>query len=205
MELPVIENTYRCSIRQSISGKLAVNVVHVRTTSSEDAEDVGNAVAQAWGHDDGPCKEQSTGVTLSGVDVTPLDGVSPTVSVTFGLADNQAGQHSAFTMPAGDVMCVGLKSAKRGRRFNGRLFFSGLCTNQAENNQQAWLGATATALQAELIVFRAQLSDAIAGTEHVVATYGFNPITEETWEPEANEILTYSPSVAIASQRRRDR
>lgn len=205
MELPVIENTYRCSIRQTVAGKTVVNVVHVRSIDPEDAEDVGVAVAKAWGHDDGPCKYQVVTTVLAGVDVTPLDGESPTVSVTFGLADNQTGQVSAFPMPAGDAMCIGLKSAKRGRRFNGRLFMSGFASNQMPNDQQSWTSTHASNVQAALITFRAELTDAITGLEHVVATYGFNPITEETWTPEANEVVTYSPSTSVASQRRRDR
>lgn len=205
MELPIIEGVYRCSIRQSISGKNAVNVVHVEAETPETASDVATAVAKAWGDDLGPCLLQSTGVDLLGVDCTPLDGVSPTVSVGFGAAENDSGKHSAFTMPAGDAMCIGLKSETRGRRSNGRLFLSGLCTNQLENNQQSWLSATATAAGSAMEAFNAVLDTEIDGLQLVVATYGFNPVTEETWTPAAYHVVSFSPSTAVASQRRRDR
>jgi len=205
MALPVIDDVFRCAIRQTVSGKNAVNVIHVFAPGSPSSAAVAAAVAKAWGDDAGPCLLQATGVTLDGVDVTALDGVSPSVSGTFGLADNQTGQHSAFTMPAGDAMCVALKTDTRGRRANGRLFLAGLCSNQMETNQQAWLGATASAAVTAFGVFATVLDDEITGALHVVATYGENPDTEETWTPAAYPILTYSPSTSVASQRRRDR
>jgi hypothetical protein len=172
-----------------------VNILHVQTTTPEDADTVGDAVAAAWGLDEGLCLLQSTSVTLDGVDVTPLDGVSPTVSVAFGGAENQAGQHSAFPMPAGDAMVISLKSAARGRSKNGRLFLGGLCSNQMPNDQQSWSSTTVSTATAAWAAMVAKLDDDISGSQFVVASYLL---------VEAFPIITASPKTAVASQRRRD-
>jgi len=195
MVLPVIPDVYRCAVGYAVAGQGAVNVLHVTAPGDPSPVTVALAVAEAWGATDSLCSLQSTSVNLNTVEVTPLDGLTPTSGASFGAADNDNGTHSAFPMPAGDCLVLSLKSAERGRSKNGRLFISGLCSNQMDTNQQFWSGATQTAAEAAWGVFLTELNAAIGGAVPVIASYKLE---------EAFEVVSATARSSVCSQRRRD-
>jgi len=196
MALPVIEDCFRCAVEYTVAGQNCVNVLHVSSASPSTAATIADAVAKAWGETDSLCSLQSTSVNLNAVAVTPLDGESPTVESSFGVADNDNGTHSAFPMPAGDALVISLKTALRGRSHSGRLYLAGLCSNQMPNDQQSWSGSTLTAASAAWAVMAAKLDTEETGARFVVASYKLETM---------NQVVSVSPKGGVASQRRRDR
>jgi hypothetical protein len=195
MALPVIDHVYRCAVDYSVAGRPCTNVLHVEAASDPNPTAVALAVAEAWGEDTGLCLLQSTSVNLIGVEVTPLDGVTNSAAASFGVAENDNGKHSAFPMPAGDCLVLSLKSDTRGRSANGRMYLSGLCTNQLENDQQSWLSATISAAQAAWTQTATILEAEISGAIFVVASYKLEV---------AFPITSVTPRSFVASQRDRD-
>jgi hypothetical protein len=170
-------------------------VLHVNAPGSPAAVTVALAVAEAWGEDTSLCLLQSTSVNLNTVEVTPLDGTSPTTGASFGAAENDNGKHSAFPMPAGDCLVLSLKSAERGRSKNGRLFLSGLCSNQMDTNQQFWSGATQTAAEAAWLQFVTVLEAELSGAVVTIAS----AVLEQDFP-----VVSATARSSVCSQRRRD-
>lgn len=195
MALPVIPNVFRCAVRQSVAGQSAVNVFHVVDLTTPTAQEVAEGVAAAWGATGSICSLQTTAVDLEGVDVTPLDGVTPTVSAGFGGADNDTGTRSAFAMPAGDCLVVSLKSAQRGRSKNGRMYISGCANNMMVTSQQAWSATTISDAATAFGVFFTELDTDPLSSILCIASYKLE---------EAFDVVAASAKAAVASQRRRD-
>lgn len=120
--LPVIANTFRCALRweTSIAALSAVNVIHIRRATAgataadafdalddEVASAMWNTVGSRW--------------SVSNVDITPLDGSSPTQTFTPTTASNWDGNTGGDVAPAVTSL-VKLQTALRGRSFRGRLY-----------------------------------------------------------------------------------
>lgn len=177
MPLPVIANTVRYAVEMTApSGKNATNVVHARFTGGGtpvlanwqalDAQLVKFWAGPAIGAGASVMSQVYNGCTLVQTVLTPLDGVSPSLIS----AHNLAGSLGGVSLPSEVAEVLTLRTARRGRRYRGRIYLLPLTT----------LGATAAGFlgAAYPIAFVAQMNGvmaAMAGAtwELVVASYKF--------------------------------
>jgi len=188
MSLPVIADTYRCALHWvntfSTSPPEAVNVVHVRTTTEDEA-----GIGAIWNTvlTDNATEaifNLSSVFQLQLVQVTKLDGSSGAVDVSvdgpFG------GTGSDYICQGAEV--VSLKTGSRGPQARGRIYLGPIAEGATENGAIPSSATTAEGWEA----IRGDL--AAAGTPLVVASYAHSV---------SRTVISCSVKPFLRTQRRR--
>ena len=185
--LPVITDCYRVALnwRESVSEQIAENVIHVRATGST-ALIVAGAVIAAF-----QPSQWFNGVTtgaIESVTVTPLDGVSASVTISAS-AGHVVGAQAGDFVPGTSVV-VSFHTLKRGRSYRGRFYQPFIADASILNGSVSSGSADAQTLAWE--TFLAALAD--NDLTHVVASYKHSS---------ADNVVAYSIATACGTQRRR--
>lgn len=189
--LPVIANTYRCTLQGNVDAGVApVNVIHIRASSSSEA-DVGAAIWDSFisaGYLFGPVPNT---FGLTSITVLPLDGTSASLTLTAPEDWDPADHYT----DAGDWIpeacgIVSVRTNVRGPRGRGRIFLGPVAEgvqakgfigpDVAAATENAWLQFLADMLSNDM--------------EWVVASYA---------HAEANGITQVIGRTGIGTQRRR--
>lgn len=128
--LPIIPNTYRCSLIWNASGfgKSAVNVIHIKanasTTTATDAYNAikNNLSAAMW-----TFQILSAGIVQ--VNIIPLDGTSATSTFTTPGGGVWQGQSSGAFVPQVAAI-IKLQTGQRGRNKRGRVYLPWVAESQ---------------------------------------------------------------------------
>jgi hypothetical protein len=186
--LPIIANTYRVALhwRESVTGQIAVNVIHVQLPASTAAHVAAlvdsSFVVNMW-------EPVITTAAIDDIAVTPLDGTGVTVHrvPTGHVVGGTAGQFE----PAASAV-VSFSTSHRGRSHRGR-FYTPFITEASLANGS--LGGTYPAdMQTAWETFNANLETDPGVAEHVVASYKLAT---------ADEVESYRVLAAVGTQRRR--
>jgi hypothetical protein len=166
--LPVIPNTFRCALKWATPSGTAVNVIHIlagdgTSTPTSIFEALDDAVTVGmWAPVFGSC-------SITGVDVTPLDGVSATTSFSTGAPAKWSGSSGGEALVA-PAAIIKLTTAVRGRNRRGRIFLPGISSNAFQNGFIVD-GSDVTATIAWNTFQNTLAADAPAGFAVVVASY----------------------------------
>ena len=195
--LPVIPNTFRVSLKWSVSGQTAVNVIHIRsTTAAGNATLVYNCLNA---HVTGGMWGTAAGVGgIQEVDIIPLDGVTGTSTfITGGPAKWLGGGGSDFT-PAASAL-IKLQTGLRGRDNRGRIYLPFL--DEAQQTEGKLVGTTAADRTANWETFLAAIiADGTTPCYLTVAAYDRAHGGAGAHE---SIVTTLAMEQAIATQRRR--
>jgi len=219
MPLPVIAGVMRCAVvGQTQGGDTWTNVWHARDKAGITPTPLtridelhamlirvytGTAFASGapWFN---AC---ATGVTLTRVDYTALDGMA----LGYSKAASGAGSSGTSTLPAQTSSVVTLRTAVRGRRTRGRIYLPACSAAGTVITADGKLGAAAVSATI------AQIAGLIAALpaiqwELVVASYGKSLIKdpndkydkiESTWTPFATPVTNVTMDAVFDVQRRR--
>lgn len=150
----------------------------------------------------------SLGTGVYQLSITPLDGSSATQIYSVSGTKWAGGGTAADYIPAAAAV-VSLRTAKRGRRYRGRVYIpypsETLCANGS-------FTATPSSAQTAWDAFRSAMATALFPM--VVATYGHslhrtkNPgggytLTPVTWTPDSTPVTATTVEQALGTQRRR--
>jgi hypothetical protein len=186
MPLPVIANVYRCALNWERSTQHAVNVMHIQAPSALPAADVFSTLDAFVASGMFEC---CVG-TIQSVDITPLNGTSPTQ--TFVAFDDNAqwtGEASGEFVPALSAL-VKLQSAVRGRSHQGRLFLP--FVGESKNNDGALTGTTAADMTGEWDNF----ANDLVGSDFAIVVASYKLET-------ASQAVNIAVEPLLATQRRR--
>lgn len=190
--LPVIANVHRCALEWGLgSSQHAANVIHVHTTAgvATTAQVYAclnrNVTAAMWSSVGGSA-------SVTDVNITPLDGVSPTTDFPTGSPAKWTGPGGGQTTPAVATL-VKLTTDLRGRSHRGRVYLP--FQSEAAEADGALNPATQTAAQAAWTTFLVDIaSDATTPMTLVVASYLLGS---------ARNVQTVTVEGMLATQRRR--
>jgi hypothetical protein len=187
--LPVIANTFRCSIIWSgVGGTNPVNVIHIRATDPpKTASEVANSITTRWDTRMSEVLVSSQECHL--IKVTPLDGTSATFDHTGDFPAMTGDQDGQFIPQVAYI--AKLITGLRGRSKRGRVFV-GPMSEAIANDGQLTPGAALSDLQAGWEAFEAGL--VVDGLELVVASYKLSS---------AQSVTAVSVEQVLATQRRR--
>jgi hypothetical protein len=185
--LPVIADTFRTVWHWTDGGQHAVNVVHVRCPT-------GDALDVAGGIDGSLQTSQfallNSSATFGTIEVTPLDGTSPT------LLHNMTSIHKTGGgggQPVPQVAClVKLVTGLRGRSHRGRIFLP--FASESEMDSGSFDATDAGVMQTAWGNFETALAALPKPIELVVASYKL---------AEAFSVTAVSVELETATQRRR--
>lgn len=184
--LPIIPNTIRCAFNWSASGQHAVNVMHFHS--------LGDNIDNLWSALDDKVSSDMWAVVADAasivtVDLTALDGISPTVSkVPTAAGDWDGGTGGNFVVNAAEV--VKFTTDRRGRSFRGRAFLPFIAEGAIDAGT-----ITSGDLADQQTAWETFLSD-MGGVNHalVIASY---------LQVEANEVDTVLCEPVLGTMRRR--
>jgi hypothetical protein len=189
--LPVIADTYRCALHYvATGGAYAVNVIHVRSNgSTPDGASVGAQLVAAWPN------HMMTGipgaVAMDYIDVTPLDGVSPTSRTLTGSAGEFVGEQTGDWL-AQVATIVKLQTDFRGRSHRGRVYRPFAAEETCSDG--FFDLANVALLQTAWDTFQANLAAGADVLLVVVASYKLAT---------ADDVTSFVAEHALATQRRR--
>lgn len=189
--LPIIADTFRCALHyEATGGAYAVNVIHLRNTAgAPTAGDVGVEITTSWPN------HMMTGipgaVAMDYIDVTPLDGTSPTVRTLTGSAGEFVGEQSGDWL-AQVATIVKYTTALRGRSYRGRKFRPFAAEETCSDG--FFDPANVALLQAAELQFQVNLAAEAIPLELVVASYKHST---------AASVTGTSAEHALATQRKR--
>ena len=204
--LPSITNVFRVAFNWvHTNGQTAANVMHFRAPSLNTggvatAIDT-NVTANMWAM-------ASLNAHVESLSITPLDGTGATLPYPV-TGSKWAGTVSASIDFVPDAACVvSLRTAKRGRRYRGRVYIPFQCESQIANGV---ITGSLTVTANDWTAFLANM--ATASCRLVVATYGHGLVktpgvyppayTETTWSPDATDVATAVVESILGTQRRR--
>lgn len=184
--LPVIANTFRCTLEWStFAGVSPVNVLHFRSDSLTDSE-VGLNLAGAIDVNSDALAFLSLGYSLENIAVIKLDGTSGTVRPV--LEASPAGQSGGAVVPE-TAMVTTFATGARGPQGRGRIYIGpGTETHINEGIIDIDTGAVADAWS------EIAAAMALVDAEHVVASY-VHAI--------ARPVISYTSHSYCATQRKR--
>lgn len=199
MPLPVIANTARVAIEGLMpSGSAWANVIHVRhpagaPTSAQKATViadigrlyVGPTFGATFGYWSG---EASSLASVIQSRYTDLDGASASIVTPIGVA----GANTGDPLPSGAALCLTLRTAVRGRRARGRVYWGGFGEG-ASVAPNSIVSTSLTRILNHWEGFRVQL--VADGWELVVASY---------LTPTATTVTAITANAIWDSQRRRN-
>lgn len=117
MPLPVIADTFRCTLNWSTFGGVTPrNVFHLQSPTAGE-EEVGTAIHDAWTDDMAGCVSDQ--FLIDSVTVLKLDGTSAGIDTPMGAGF--AGQASGDIMPS-SALVLSLKTGHRGPSGRGRMY-----------------------------------------------------------------------------------
>lgn len=206
--LPVIANTWRCSIQGTqTNGGSFVNVVHMRwkgagTPTSSDITTLDTSLIRLWAGTDyssgHPWLYQCPSTTkLVQATYLPLDGTG----LAYSVAHTNAGAGAGSSLPQECAPVLTLRTNYRGRRYRGRIYFP--APVQAATSADGTL--TAAVATATVAQWNGMVAAVTANWEPVVASYGHS-ITKAgpvSWSPFATTITAATMDVFVDVQRRR--
>jgi hypothetical protein len=168
MALPIIAQVYRVALEWFCVGQSAVNVIHVATDAA------GKTPLQVFTCLDAHVStlmfdSVTADAAVATVNITPLDGVTPTGIFPTGSVAKWGGNGSTDFIPAAATI-IKLATATRGRSFRGRIFLPFLAEDANSRGQID--GPTATAMSTAWTTFAAAIdADATTPMNLVVASY----------------------------------
>lgn len=179
MALPVINGVFRISLPwqdlTSVVGVRPVNVFHVHSTTGT-ASNVGTLVAgQLVAHGSAMYDTLYTALTLTNIEVLPLDGVSAKSDVAVGTPFGGGGSGGVLPQVA---TVVSLHTTQRGSRGRGRQYVGPMGETQVTNGLVA-SGSLSTMLAA-WSAFATALKAGSPVTELVIASYKHASFQEVT-------------------------
>ena len=185
--LPVITECYRVALnwRESVSGQIAENVMHVRSATGTALTVAAGVIASFQ-----PAQWYN-GVTtghIESVTVTPLDGSSASVEVDASTGHVIGAQTGDFV--PGTSLVVSFHTLKRGRSYRGRFYEPFIADDCILNGSISPGSATQQATAWEAFAAALVLND----MEHVVASYMHST---------SENVVAYSIDPACGTQRRR--
>jgi len=129
--LPVIGNVVRCDLQWGASAGVAPhNTFHI-VTNSDDLEEIGLAIGQAFEDASGNCwSALHTSFTAITIDLTPLDGTTARQNVNLGTT--LQGDGSGGMTPAVATV-LSLRTHQRGPRGRGRLYLGPMSESDFDN------------------------------------------------------------------------
>jgi hypothetical protein len=205
--LPTINNCTRVAFSWHVGtgGPTATNVMHFGTASTDTAAlrtalDT-NVSTNMW-------VGVSSGATIFQLAITPLNGTAATdLYSVAGTKWTGAGSNPDYVPAVAAV--VSFKTAKRGRRFRGRVFLPFLCESSINNGS---LAAAPIINQTAWDTFRTAMSS--ASFPLMVASYGHSlhktktsgggfTMTPTSWTPEANNVTAAQVETLLGTMRPR--
>jgi len=150
----------------------------------------------------------SSSASIFQVVITPLDGTTATAIFTTGSGAAWSGSATGDWIPQAAGV-IGLKTAHRGRQYQGRLFTPFIAETVVTNGS---FSAPLAATQVAWDNFRSAMNT--SSYPWVVASYGFGfhksrgsggtiVLTPVTWTPHANAVLTNQYQATLGTMRRR--
>lgn len=128
--LPIITNVYRCTLNWQAGTQEAANVLHFGPTSASESQIATALDAHVTAAMMETISSNAHAVT---VDITRLDGVSPTVQAALANWDGGGGTEY---IPGGPVV-LSLQTAVRGKSHRGRTFLPFTAETKQNNGQLA--------------------------------------------------------------------
>lgn len=189
MSLPVIADVFRCSFKWTSVAytRDAVNVMHFHAPGKTAAQVFtaldSNVTAAMWG-------QTASSQAIDEVDVTPLDGVSPTVINATGSPAKWSGSGSGSDTISQVCVLVKLTTAVRGRQARGRVYLPWVGEATIANGVIA--AGSVTSMQAAWTSFISAMSG--SGVKLCIASYVH--LVE-------NEVILAKVEALAATQRRR--
>lgn len=199
MPLPAILNTHRVVVGGQLpSGKRWANTLHYRWTGAGSAGSTNlNALeAEVYKLYAGPNytggkffldKARNT-VSLDRIDITPLDGVSATLTTSHAAAGSSA---VADSLPSEVAEVITLRTTLRGRRYRGRIYL--FPWTEAQNTVDGTMQA----------VDRTDVLTNCAAHRTAVVALSWEPVVASYSFTVATPVVSYTMDAKFDSQRRR--
>ena len=144
--LPVIDDVYRVAINSHVETVPFTNVLHIQRTGGN-TEAVATHVQDALITDDCVWDLISANMILDSIEVTPLDGITPTFELAVGESGHVSTTNNA---PVQCALVTTWVTGARGKSHRGRTFWGGVAESHLESNRTKWkasdAGAFATAI-----------------------------------------------------------
>lgn len=137
--LPVITNGFRVAHNYKTSDGTFTNVYWLLASSATNGTVIGNGFISAYGHVGSSFSMKalhSSDVTFVSVEVTPLDGVTPSTVVAYS-----AGVHGGGATPAAAAnaaLIITWQTDERGRAHRGRSFLGAVPAASVEGGSARW-------------------------------------------------------------------
>lgn len=196
--LPVITNGFRLANNYHSNDATFTNVFWVVADGVTTTDDV----AQAWfaAYDigasfAGPLALHSANVTMDNVQVTPLDGVSPTDTIPRATAT--PGLAGTPMAAANAALVVTWETGFRGIRNRGRSFFAGLPNASLETGAGRWSSALITDANDAFSNFLDNLANGDPSLQLTVVSQ------RSEFAPSHNAITSFIVRQGVGTQRRR--
>lgn len=196
--LPVIENGFRIANRYHSGDATFVNVFWVVADGVSTTDAVATAFFAAYDIGPsfaGPMALHSANVTFDDVQVTPLDGESPTDTIPRGsVVQGLAGTPMTA---ANAALVVTWETGFRGGRNRGRTFFAGMPNGSLETGGGRWSSAFITDANDAVSAWLTSMANGSPGLTNIVVSQ------HSEIAPGHKEVTSFICRQGVGTQRRR--
>jgi hypothetical protein len=171
MPLPVITNTFRCTVNGHIGNDTSDNVIHlINTTGAGAAASCASDLGSAWITLIQSFDVFSSEYGFDSISVLPLDGSSATTDfVPTGWPG--VGSTSDASTPSLVARIITLRTAVGGRSNRGRMYLAGEHVQDVDAESTLWTPTSTANMTTAAEAFRVALSPGSAASQLAVASY----------------------------------